>query len=148
MRFPIEVHNKFLPFPGFSWMTWLVFCFTRKPKDVHLEGTTRRHELVHVVQQGELSVLFTVIPLPIAIHFSFAWWAWTLVILGILFAGWICYGISNAIEYFCPPFGKCYYYTCWETEAYNHEDDPGYLRRRIPIWGSLKHIPNRLVRHK
>lgn len=148
MRFPIEVHNKFLPFPGFSWMTWLVFCFTRKPKDVHLEGTTRRHELVHVVQQGELSVLFTVILLPIAIHFSFAWWAWVLTILGILFAGWICYGISNAIEFCCPPFGKSYYYTCWETEAYNHEGDPGYLRRRIPIWGSLKHIPNRLVRHK
>ena len=44
MKLPIEVHNKLIPFKGFSWVTWLAFAFTRKPKDRHLDETTRRHE--------------------------------------------------------------------------------------------------------
>ena len=25
MRLPIEVHNKLIPFKGFSWVTWLLW---------------------------------------------------------------------------------------------------------------------------
>ena len=31
MKLPIEVHNKLIPFKGFSWVTWLLWSFTRKP---------------------------------------------------------------------------------------------------------------------
>lgn len=72
MRLPIEVHNKLIPFKGFSWVTWLLWSFTRKPM------------------------------------------AWSMD----------------------------------ETEAYNHEDDPDYLKRRIPFWGWISCIPNRKVKHK
>lgn len=37
---------------------------------------------------------------------------------------------------------------CFETEAYNYEDDPDYLKRRIPFWGWISCIPNRKVKHK
>lgn len=47
-----------------------------------------------------------------------------------------------------PPYPGAYYYTCFETEAYNHEDDPDYLKRRIPFWGWISCIPNRKVKHK
>ena len=57
MKLPIEVHNKLIPFKGFSWVTWLAFAFTRKPKDRHLDETTRRHEGIHCAQQIELAVL-------------------------------------------------------------------------------------------
>lgn len=69
-------------------------------------------------------------------------------VVGILFAGWICYGISWLIEVIIPPYPGAYYYTCFETEAYNHEDDPDYLKRRIPFWGWISCIPNRKVKHK
>ena len=86
--------------------------------------------------------------LPVAISYSFAWWGWVLTVVGILFAGWICYGISWLIEVIIPPYPGAYYYTCFETEAYNHEDDPDYLKRRIPFWGWISCIPNRKVKHK
>lgn len=82
------------------------------------------------------------------ISYSFAWWGWVLTVVGILFAGWICYGISWLIEVIIPPYPGAYYYTCFETEAYNHEDDPDYLKRRIPFWGWISCIPNRKVKHK
>lgn len=148
MKLPIEVHNKLIPFKGFSWVTWLAFAFTRKPKDRHLDETTRRHEGIHCAQQIELAVLFVAILVPVAISYSFAWWGWVLTVVGILFAGWICYGISWLIEVIIPPYPGAYYYTCFETEAYNHEDDPDYLKRRIPFWGWISCIPNRKVKHK
>jgi hypothetical protein len=86
--------------------------------------------------------------LPVAISYSFAWWGWVLTVVGILFAGWICYGISWLIEVIIPPYPGAYYYTCFETEAYNHEDDPDYLKRRIPFWGWISCIPNWKVKHK
>jgi hypothetical protein len=73
---------------------------------------------------------------------------WVLTVVGILFAGWICYGISWLIEVIIPPYPGAYYYTCFETEAYNHEDDPDYLKRRIPFWDWISCIPNRKVKHK
>lgn len=73
---------------------------------------------------------------------------WVLTVVGILFAGWICYGISWLIEVIIPPYPGAYYYTCFETEAYNHEDDPDYLKRRIPFWGWISCIPNWKVKHK
>lgn len=147
-KLPIEVHNKLIPFKGFSWVTWLVFAFTRKPMAWSMDETTRRHEGIHCAQQIELAGLFAAILLPVAISYSFAWWGWVLTVLGILFAGWICYGISWLIEVIIPPYPGAYYYTCFETEAYNHEDDPDYLRRRIPFWGWISCIPNRKVKHK
>ena len=86
--------------------------------------------------------------LPVAICCSLAWWGWALAVVGILFAGWICYGISWLVELLLPPYPGAYYYTCFETEAYNHEDDPDYLKRRIPFWGWISCIPNRKVKHK
>ena len=148
MKLPIEIHNKLIPFKRFSWVTWLAFAFTRKPKDRHLDETTRRHEGIHCAQQIELAVLFAAILLPLAISCSFAWWGWALTVVGILFAGWICYGISWLIEVIIPPYPGAYYYTCFETDAYNHEDDPNYLKRRIPFWGWISCIPNRKVKHK
>ena len=97
---------------------------------------------------GKRAVLFAAILLPLAISCSFAWWGWALTVVGILFAGWICYGISWLIEVIIPPYPGAYYYTCFETEAYNHEDDPDYLKRRIPFWGWISCIPNRKVKHK
>lgn len=44
MKLPIEVHNPLIPFKGFSWITWLAFAFTRKPKYQHLTDKTSRHE--------------------------------------------------------------------------------------------------------
>ena len=93
-------------------------------------------------------MLFAAILLPVAIDYSFAWWGWVLTAVGILFAGWICYGISWLIEVIIPPYPGAYYYTCFETEAYNNEDDPDYLKRRIPFWGWISCIPNRKVKHK
>ena len=90
MKLPIEVHNKLIPFKGFSWITWLAFAFTRKPKYQHMTEKTRRHEGIHCAQQIELAVLFATILLPLAISYSFAWWGWALTVVGILFAGWIC----------------------------------------------------------
>lgn len=148
MKLPIEVHNPLIPAKGFSWMTWLVFAFTRKPKYQHMIVKTRRHEAIHCAQQIELTVLFMAIILPIAISYRFAWWGWVLAVLGILLAGWICYGISWLIEVMIPPYPGAYYYTCFETEAYNNEGDPDYLRRRIPFWGWISCIPNRKVKHK
>ena len=148
MKLPIEVHNKLIPFKGFSWVTWLLWAFTRKPMAWGLDETERRHEGIHCAQQIELSVLFAAILLPVAICCSFAWWGWTLAVVGILFAGWICYGISWLVELLLPPYPGAYYYTCFETEAYNHEDDPDYLKRRIPFWGWISCIPNRKVKHK
>ncbi len=148
MKLPIEVHNKLIPFKGFSWVTWLLWSFTRKPMAWSMDETTRRHEGIHCCQQIELSVLFAAILLPVAINYSFAWWGWALTVVGILFAGWICYGISWLIEVLIPPYPGAYYYTCFETEAYNHEDDPDYLKRRIPFWGWISCIPNRKVKHK
>lgn len=55
---------------------------------------------------------------------------------------------SWLIEVIIPPYPGAYYYTCFETEAYNHEDDPDYLKRRIPFWGWISCIPNRKVKHK
>lgn len=148
MKLPIEVHNKLIPFKGFSWVTWLLWSFTRKPMAWSMDETTRRHEGIHCAQQIELAVLFAAILLPVAISYSFAWWGWALTVVGILFAGWICYGISWLIEVIIPPYPGAYYYTCFETEAYNHEDDPDYLKRRIPFWGWISCIPNRKVKHK
>ena len=111
MKLPIEVHNKLIPFKGFSWVTWLAFAFTRKPKCPHLNKKTRRHEGIHCAQQIELTVLFAAILLPVAISYSFTWWGWVLTVLGILFAGWICYGISWLIEVIIPPYPGAYYYT-------------------------------------
>lgn len=102
MKLPIEVHNPLIPFKGFSWVTWLAFAFTRKPKYRHMAEETRRHEGIHCCQQIELAVLFAAILLPIAISYAFAWWGWVLVVVGILFAGWICYGISWLIEVIIP----------------------------------------------
>ena len=127
MKLPIEVHNPFIPFKGFSWVTWLLWSFTRKPMAWSMDETTRRHEGIHCAQQIELAVLFAAILLPVAIIYSFAWWGWALTVVGILFAGWICYSISWLIEVIIPPYPGAYYYTCFETEAYNHEDDPDYL---------------------
>lgn len=45
MRLPIEVHNKLIPFKGFSWVTWLLWSFTRKPMAWSMDETTRRHEV-------------------------------------------------------------------------------------------------------
>ena len=56
MKLPIEVHNKLIPFKGFSWITWLAFAFTRKPKYQHMTEKTRRHEGIHCAQQIELAV--------------------------------------------------------------------------------------------
>ena len=67
MKLPIEVHNKLIPFKGFSWITWLAFAFTRKPKYQHMTEKTRRHEGIHCAQQIELAVLFAAILLPVAI---------------------------------------------------------------------------------
>lgn len=53
-KLPIEVHNKLIPFKGFSWITWLAFAFTRKPKYQHLTEKTRRHEGIHCAQLHEL----------------------------------------------------------------------------------------------
>ena len=55
---------------------------------------------------------------------------------------------KRLIEVIIPPYPGAYYYTCFETEAYNHEDDPDYLKRRIPFWGWISCIPNRKVKHK
>lgn len=148
MKLPIEVHNKLIPFKGFNWVTWLLWSFTRKPMAWSMDETTRRHEGIHCAQQIELAVLFAAILLPLAISCSFAWWGWALTVVGILFAGWICYGISWLIEVIIPPYPGAYYYTCFETEAYNHEDDPDYLKRRIPFWGWISCIPNWKVKHK
>lgn len=148
MKLPIEVHNKLIPFKGFSWVTWLLWAFTRKPMAWSMDETTRRREGIHCAQQIELSVLFAAILLPVAICRSFAWWGWALTVVGILFAGWICYGISWMSEAILPPYPDAYYYTCFETEAYNYEDDPDYLKRRIPFWGWISCIPNRKVKHK
>ena len=93
-------------------------------------------------------MLFAAILLPVAGSCHFAWWGWVLAVVGILFAGWICYGISWLIEVLIPPYPGAYYYTCFETEAYNHEDDPDYLKRRIPFGGWISCIPNRKVKHK
>ena len=54
-KLPIEVHNKLIPFKGFSWVTWLVFAFTRKTRGWHMDGATRRHEGIHCAQQIELA---------------------------------------------------------------------------------------------
>lgn len=86
MKLPIEVHNKLIPFKGFSWVTWLVFAFTRKPMAWSMDETTRRHEGIHCAQQIELAGLFAAILLPVAISYSFAWWGWVLTVVGILFA--------------------------------------------------------------
>lgn len=147
MKIPIEVHNKFIPFKGFGWLTFHIFSFTRKHKNFHMSARTRRHEFVHTLHSLELSVLFAAILIPLGIHYSFTWWAWALSVVGILFAFWICYGLSWLIEVLMPPYPGAYYYTCFETEAYNHEDDPDYWKHRIPYWGFLSCIPNRKVRH-
>lgn len=146
MKLPIEVHNKIIPFKGFGWMTWLVFCFTRKHKNFHMSVRTRRHESVHMLQMIELSLLSAAVLIPLGIVYGFVWWAWVLSVVSVLFAGWICYGLSWLIEVLIPPYPGAYYYTCFETEAYNHEDDPDYWKRRIPFWGFLSCIPNRKVR--
>ena len=65
MKLPIEIHNKLIPFKGFSWITWLAFAFTRKPMAWSMDETTRLHEGIHCVQQIELAVLFAAILLPI-----------------------------------------------------------------------------------
>lgn len=144
----IVVKNRWLPLKGFLSMTWLCFLFVRKENAWRLNGRTKRHEGTHSRQQIEWSLLFAAVLLPCAIHYHFAWWAWVLSAVAILFAGWIVYGFSNLIELCCPPYGKWYYYSCFETEAYNHENDVTYLRRRIPFWGSFRCIPNRKVKYK
>ena len=83
MKLPIEVHNKLIPFKGFSWVTWLLWAFTRKPMAWSMDETTRCHEGIHCAQQIELSVLFAAILLPVAICCSFAWWGWALTVVDI-----------------------------------------------------------------
>lgn len=131
--------QRFLPFKGWTHMTWLCVLFERSDSR-GCSARVRRHEGIHSVQQIELALLSLFSLSVLGVVCGFSWWLWVFVVLFSLFAGWIVYFLCWLVECLLPPYDIAYYDICFETEAYAFQDDEDYLSHRIPVWGWVRCI--------
>lgn len=128
------VYNNIIPFDGFASMTFLCWMFRRKNAGVPT-ARSLRHETIHSKQHVELTILSLSVGLVLGLVFGFPWWGWLLWAVGSLFTFYLLYVLIWLVEIIRPPYAYAYRDICFDVEAYANEDDPDYLRRRIPFIG-------------
>lgn len=108
LMFPIVIRSKHFPFRPFGGIT--LFCFIIFRSDMFVRASDMRHEMTHVRQQME----------------------WLVVGFVILYFGEFLF---NYLRY--RDFMEAYYHISFEREAYAHEHEPDYLKRR-KLWANYR----------
>lgn len=106
--FPIVIRSKHFPFRPYAGITLFLFIVFRK--DARVTASSMRHEMTHFRQQQE----------------------WLIVGFIILYYGEMLFYFLRYRN-----LHTAYRHISFEREAYAHEHDPGYLKRRKP-WANYR----------
>jgi hypothetical protein len=119
------IRNKFIPFPGYKAINLFGVLFVRS--NAKIDDVTINHEAIHSRQFVELMVLF-------AVATVFIRW-WLPVFAPFTFYVW--YVLEWLIRLFMR--GNAYRNISFEREAYTHQVDFSYLKRRR-LFNFLRYI--------
>lgn len=117
------IHNKFLPFGRFNYLTVLAWLFVKIP--AKLSARVYNHEKIHMRQQLEIVVACLAINAGLIGWTDSSWW-WLLMSIP---APFLVYGLSVGIELLLPPYDRAYGNSCFETEAIYNEHSLSYTRQ-------------------
>lgn len=106
--FPIVIRSKHFPFRPYAGITLFLFIVFRK--DARVTASSMRHEMTHFRQQQE----------------------WLIVGFVILYYGEMLFYFLRYRN-----LHTAYRHISFEREAYAHEHDPGYLKRR-KLWANYR----------
>lgn len=122
----IVIKNKFIPFNGYETINLFGILFTRGDVDY----TEYNHEDIHSEQIKECAISSAAIVLLLIFIFGISFW-WLLVTPATFY---ILYGLEYiVIRLFHKKQGDAYHDVSFEEEAYNNENDFGYVNHRTPF---------------
>jgi hypothetical protein len=126
----IIIRNKIFPFKGYKAMCVYPFLFVRKDAK-HFGDIDRNHEMIHARQQLEMSTFISVLLFCLALVGCFSMW-WVLI---SPFGYYALYLTEYIIRILCSGFRAkvAYRSISYEQEAYSHQNDMIYLKRRTPF---------------
>lgn len=118
-----KILNKFIPFKGYTALTFIPFIFIRKDREKYFDHRAERHEYTHVFQQIEV-LLLSIIIACVAVMLGAT--AWLLIIPPFTF--YIIYLLEWLLKLpFCRfNTKKAYYSISFEQEAYKHQEEYCY----------------------
>lgn len=123
----LVIKNKFIPFPGYETMNLFGILFTH---DDEIDPIEYNHEGIHSAQWIECTIAAGILILGLCILSNLSYW-WMLLAP-------LIYYIQYCLEYiiircFHNKQKDAYRDISFEEEAYNNENNLGYIKRRKPF---------------
>lgn len=121
------IYNKIIPFKGYVAMTFFPFIFARKKP---LSSVELNHETIHLYQQLEFLIIALLVDTVLMFSLGLSLW-WYFAIFPAYYLFYVLEYVVRLILY--GNHREAYRNISFEQEAYLHEGDLSYKRKREPF---------------